>query len=71
MALDGGPIRVHRAAATRLGVTGDQLVEGAVRQYLRRELLDKLRVRARLSPAEAETVATQELRAYRSGRRPP
>lgn len=51
VALDGGPIRVHRAAATRLGVTGDQLVEGAVWRYVGLHILNALRFGARLSPA--------------------
>ena len=69
VALDEGVAEDLRAAARRLGVTEDRLVEEAVRRYVVREILDALRARARLSPDEAEAVAAQELRAYRAERR--
>lgn len=67
--LDEGVIEDLHAAAERFGVTEDQLVEEAVRRYVRLEVLDVLWARARLSPDEAKAVAAEELRAYRAERR--
>jgi hypothetical protein len=64
-----GVVEDLRAAAQRLGVTEDRLVEEAVRRYVGLEILDQLWARTRLSPDEAEAVAAQELRAYRAERR--
>ena len=69
VALDEEVFEDLHAAARRLGVTEDQLVEDAIRRYVGMEILDELWTRARLTPEEAESVAAEELQAYRAERR--
>lgn len=66
LSIDGEVLRAARIAAARAGRRDSELVEDALRCYLGLAVIDRIRARSGLSPAEADAMAYTELHASRS-----
>lgn len=67
--LDDEVLDAVRQEAVRSGRSEDQVVEAAVRRYIRPSVLDRLRERNRLDEDEAMEIAHEEIAAHRRERR--
>ncbi len=66
--LDDEVLDAVRQEAARSGRSEDQVVEAAVRRYIRPSVLDRLRERSRLDEDEAMEIAREEIAAHRRER---